>query len=196
MDYFWKTMLKGLLAVLPVLITLYVVYWIAATMEFIVGGFLRFIFLQRIYVPGMGLLFGVALLYFAGVMMERGGAIRKISSFVERQFEKIPFIKSLYGGTRDMMRFFSPDKEGGEMKKVVLVNLDNGARLIGFVTGKIADRISASLPDETNVAVYLPMSYQIGGYTIYVPHANIQPLDMSVEEAMKIVLTGGMVKSS
>jgi uncharacterized membrane protein len=82
------------------------------------------------------------------------------------------------------------------MKKVVLVNLDNGARLIGFVIGKIADKISASLQDGTNVAVYLLMSYRIGGYTIYVPHTQIQPLDMSVEEAMKIVLTGGMVKST
>ncbi len=46
--------------------------------------------------------------------------------------------------------------------------------------------------DESLVAVYLPMSYQIGGYTLYLPRDRIQPTDLTVEAAMRIVLTGGL----
>jgi uncharacterized membrane protein len=71
-----------------------------------------------------------------------------------------------------------------------LVDVGPG-RVIGFVTQE-----SASLPgmtaDPTLVAVYLPMSYQIGGYTLYLPRDRLQPTELSVEQAMLIVLTGGL----
>jgi uncharacterized membrane protein len=64
-------------------------------------------------------------------------------------------------------------------------------RVIGFVTQE-----NAKLPgigtDTSLVAVYLPMSYQIGGYTLYLPRDRIQPTELSVEAAMRIVLTGGL----
>ena len=65
------------------------------------------------------------------------------------------------------------------------------ARLLGFVT-----RENATLPGSADtqplVAVYLPMSYQIGGYTLYLPRERLEPTDLSVEAAMRIVLTGGL----
>jgi uncharacterized membrane protein len=63
--------------------------------------------------------------------------------------------------------------------------------VIGFVTQE-----NATLPglgtDEELVAVYMPMSYQIGGYTLYLPRDRIEPTDLTVEAAMRIVLTGGI----
>jgi len=191
---FWKTMLKGLGAILPVLITAYVVYWVVSTMELLVGGLLKFLFLGSIYVPGMGIATGLALLFVAGMLMERSGFTQKAYAFIDKQLERIPLVKSLYGGLRDLMQFFSAEDNGKKEKKVVLVTLPNELRLIGLVTGEAIESVGNVLGKEQHVAVYLPMSYQVGGFTAYLPHSKLETLDMSVEEAMRIVLTGGIVK--
>ena len=195
MKSLWKTMLQGLAAVLPALVTLYVIYWIVSTMELLIGGFLKFFFLGSIYFPGMGILVGIILLYLAGVMLERVGIIQKIYAYAEGLFEKIPFVKSLYSSLKDLMQFFSTAKQGEkEHHKVVLLNINN-MRLIGLVTGKVAEQLSRSIEEEETIPVYLPMSYQLGGFTVYVAPSQVKDTDLSVEEAMKIALTGGVGKT-
>ena len=81
------------------------------------------------------------------------------------------------------------------MQKVVSVRIGD-VSLIGFVTKEeITDSAKASSLNNL-VAVYLPMSYQIGGYTIYIPRHIVKPLDMTVEDAMKTVLTAGLAKQN
>lgn len=192
MESIGKTMLKGLAVVLPALITAYVVYWIASTMELLVGGLLKSLFLGSIYVRGMGIVTGIVLLYLAGSLMEKSGIIQRVYGFVDRQFEKIPLVKSLYGGLKDLMQFFSSDDGDKKIRKAVLVTFSDHYRLIGLLTGKTLDRVTQTPEHEQSVAVYLPMSYQLGGFTVYVPHSLVTPLDMSVEEAMVIAMTGGV----
>jgi len=73
-----------------------------------------------------------------------------------------------------------------------VVTLDFGfGRLIGFVTQEHANTLGIGGGDDL-VAVYLPMSYQIGGYTIYIPRSRLVETELSVEQAMRIVLTGGV----
>lgn len=194
MSAFWKTFLKGLVTVLPILVTLYVIYWIGTTLEFFIDSFFKVLFWRTVYFPGMGLIFGIVLLYLVGVLVERVGAVQKLSDFADEQFEKIPFVKTLYGGIRDLMQFFATSKERRGVQQVVLVTLGNDIQLIGFVTGQAVDASGNFSPDGETIAVYLPMSYQIGGYTAYVPRSSTKPLDMTVEEAMKTVLTGGVGK--
>ena len=191
MKSLWKTLLHGLVAVLPALITLYVIYWIVTTMELLVGGFLKFFFLGSIYFPGMGILVGIALLYVAGVMLERVGIIQKIYSYAENLFARIPFVKSLYSGLKDLMHFFSASRGETAPNRVVLLTISN-MRLIGFVTGQMAEQLGRSLEDKETIPVYLPMSYQLGGFTVYVSPSQVKETDLSVEEAMKIALTGGV----
>jgi uncharacterized membrane protein len=195
MQYYWKIMLKGLAVVLPVLITAYVVYWVITTMELLVGGLLKFFFLGSIYVPGMGIVVGLGILFMAGILMERSGLIQKLYGLVDRLLERIPLVKSLYGALRDLMQFFSSDDGGKKMDKVVLVTFSEHFRLIGFATGRTLDLISETPAGEESVAVFFPMSYQLGGFTVYVPRSLLQPLDMTVEEAMVMAVTGGMAKN-
>lgn len=195
MPAFWKTLLKGVATVLPILVTLYVLYWVGTTMEFLMGGIYKFIFSSALYFPGLGLLGGIALLYAVGLLIERGGAFQKLSDFADKQFERIPLVKTLYGGLRDLMQFFSSGKEGRLGQQVVLVTLGNGVQLIGFITGETVDPIDTVPADEGTVTVYVPLSYQIGGFTVYVPRSSTKPLDMSVQDAMKVVLTGGVGKA-
>jgi len=91
---------------------------------------------------------------------------------------------------RDVTKLVNTSGRKSELERVVLVEFGPG-RVMGFVTQE-----HATLPgigtDEDLVAVYLPMSYQIGGYTVYLPKNRIEPTDLSVEAAMRIVLTGGL----
>src|SRR5437870_4337135 len=79
------------------------------------------------------------------------------------------------------------DKKKGDLDRVVTVDVGVG-RLIGFVTQEHANTLGIGGGDDL-VAVYLPMSYQIGGYTIYLPRSRVVETDLTVEQAMRIALT-------
>jgi uncharacterized membrane protein len=195
MKSFWKTFLKGFATILPLFITLYVVFWTIVYAESLVGGLLKMILPSRFYIHGMGIVGGFILLYALGLLMEKQVVIQKLSHFAEEQLNRIPVIKTLYGSVKNLINFATAKKDH-EIRKVVLVTLANDFRLIGFVTGDAVDQLGFAPDDEENlVSVYLPMSYMIGGYMVYLPQSRITPLDMSFEEATQIVLTAGMGKN-
>jgi uncharacterized membrane protein len=100
----------------------------------------------------------------------------------------------VYGAVRDLTGFLSK-KDGRRFDKVVLVQVPNvPIRLLGFVTVEDLASIGLAQGDDS-VAVYLPMSYQIGGYTVLLPASYLQPLDMSMEEAMRFLITAGLSRS-
>jgi uncharacterized membrane protein len=81
------------------------------------------------------------------------------------------------------------------MGKVVMVQLPGQSfQLIGFVTREQFDDLPFTPAAEDPVAVYMPMSYQIGGYTLFLPRNCLTPLDMPFEQAMRLVLTGAVTK--
>ena len=77
------------------------------------------------------------------------------------------------------------------MNQVVEIDVGNNIRLVGFVT---QEQLALPLEDdgEELLGVYLPMSYMIGGFTIYLPRKQVKPINISVEEAMRLTLTAGM----
>lgn len=98
----------------------------------------------------------------------------------------------MYGSIRDLMSFFDTSKKK-EFDKVVMVTVaGSNARLMGLVTREDFSKLPAGIDSSETVAVYLPMSYQMGGYTIFVSKADVKPVDMSIEEAMRFVLTAGV----
>jgi uncharacterized membrane protein len=87
--------------------------------------------------------------------------------------------------------FSSSDKK--PMRRAVMVTVGNTSlRLIGFITREDFGDLPAGIGGDGNVAVYLPMSYQIGGFTTMVPRSAVQPIDMSIEQAMRFAVTAGM----
>jgi len=103
---------------------------------------------------------------------------------------RVPLLKTVYAALRDLTALMKVGESPGELQRVVMVQWGPG-RAIGFVTQENAN-VPGLGTDESLVAVYLPMSYQIGGYTLYLPRDRIQPTDLTVEAAMRIVLTGGL----
>jgi uncharacterized membrane protein len=99
-------------------------------------------------------------------------------------------VKTLYVAIRDFMRFVPSSGKGSDLKRVVLVPFGPG-KIIGFVTAESSRALGLQHADDA-VAVYLPMSYMVGGYTVFLPRELIEPTTLTVEAGMRIALMGGV----
>jgi uncharacterized membrane protein len=187
----WNTMLKGLVAILPVGLTLYLVYWLAVTTERLFAVVLKALVPERYYWPGMSLLAGLALLYLAGLAVN-AYVVRRALRLSDQVFARIPVVKSIYLAIRDFMRFFPASGQGSDLKRVVMVPFGPG-KVIGFVTAESGAALGLEDRAGDTVAVYLPMSYMVGGgYTVFLPRELLEPTALSVEAGMRIALMGGV----
>lgn len=182
-----KYILTGLVTMLPVILTLYLLYWLAISAETLLGELIP----QNAYFPGMGVATALLVMFVVGMLMHTR-PIQRLFAHGERLFYRLPLVKSVYAAFRDFMDYFSPNRSK-EFEQVVMVTLgQTGMRLIGFVT-----QSDEQLPEDFeagHVMVYLPMSYMIGGYAVLAPRAAVQPLNMSMEDAMRYILTAGVTR--
>jgi uncharacterized membrane protein len=186
-----KYILTGLITLLPVILTIYLLYWLADSAETLLGGLIP----RQIYLPGMGMAAALLVALTVGVLMHTV-LIQRLFMRGERIFYRLPLVKSVYSAMRDFMDYFSPTRKR-EFEQVVSVTMgDTGIRLVGFVTQANPTLLPDALQGDDSVLVYLPMSYMIGGYAVLVPRASIQTLNMSMEEAMRFVLTAGVTGTS
>jgi uncharacterized membrane protein len=182
-------LLKGLLTILPIGLTLYFVYWLGVTTETLLSKPIKLVIDDANYWPGMGLITGFVILFVVGLAVN-AFLVRRLLGMGEELLLRVPVVKTVYSAIRDMTRLVNTDKKKGDLDRVVTLDLGFG-RLIGFVTQEHANTLGIGGGDDL-VAVYLPMSYQIGGYTVYLPRSRVVETDLSVEQAMRIVLTGGV----
>lgn len=192
-----RTFLTGLFVLLPIMVTLAIVMWIIGVAETVLGGFIRVLLPSNFYLPGMGLVVSLLVIFLVGVLMQ-AIFFRELIGWLEEQLERIPLIKTVYSAVKDLTGFFSRagsnQKRFGQVVQVQMPGLP--IRMLGFVT--LEDLKSVGLEaasGEETVAVYLPMSYQIGGYTVLLPRSYLTPVDMGMEEAMRFLITAGMSRS-
>jgi uncharacterized membrane protein len=117
-----------------------------------------------------------------------------VFAHAEKVLLEIPLVRSVYAALRDLMGLFAESKEPS--LQVVSLDLPGNLRVLGFVTRADFSDVPAGIARPDEVAVYLPMSYQIGGYTVFVPKSACTPVRMSREEAMKFILTAGLKSAS
>jgi uncharacterized membrane protein len=188
MAYVVSTFLRGLGVVAPLALTAWLVWWLADGAESLLREGLLLVMPADLYHPGMGVLLAVVFVFSVGVLLQVF-FIERFWNWLESFVDRIPLVKTIFGLTRDFTGFFSPGPTSGP-RTVVRVDLGTDAQLIGFVTddsSRTLARLGADL-----VAVYLPMSYQLGGYTVLVPRDRVRALDWTMDEAMRFVLTAGI----
>jgi uncharacterized membrane protein len=185
-----SAMLRGLVVVLPIGLTVSLLWWLGSSAESLLRQPILLLLPERYYVPGMGIVAGLVLLLAAGTMVN-ALIVREVIASWEAFLDRIPVVKTIYGAFRDFARLLPASGKRSDLKRVVLATLGD-ARLVGFVTRDDASELGIVRRSDDLVAVYFPMSYQIGGYTALLPRERIVPLDMSVETAMRLVLTGGL----
>jgi uncharacterized membrane protein len=182
-------LLKGLVTILPIGLTIYFVYWLGVTTEELLSKPIKWVLDDANYWPGMGLVTGFLILFLVGLAVN-AFIVRRVLGVGEELLLRVPVVKTVYSAIRDMTRLVNTEKKKGDLDRVVTLDYGPG-KLIGFVTQEHANTLGIG-GGEDLVAVYLPMSYQIGGYTLYVSRKHLHETDLTVEQAMRIVLTGGV----
>lgn len=184
---------RGLATVLPIGVTLYLCWWMGSGSESLLGGWLQQLLPADSYIPGMGLVAGFFVVLLIGVAV-KAWAVRKMLGWFEQLMLRLPMVKTLYGAVSDFLGYFSSSSKA-EFNKVVLVEVPQlGGKILGFVTTESLARLKAGAVLEDHVAVYMPMSYQIGGYTVFLSPDKLTPVELSFEEAMRFAMTAGISK--
>lgn len=189
-----KIMFQGLVALLPAILTLYILFWLVRSAETVLGGLLQVLLPAGWYLPGLGLLAGLLGTFLFGLALN-AFLVKRILNLGEEFMNRIPLVKTLYGSLKDFIGFFTA-KHDSKFSQVVTVDLNLGGtpmRMIGFVTRSDFSDLPSGIGCEGEVAVYLPLSYQIGGYTVIVPRSSVHKVDISTHRAMGFVVTGGMI---
>jgi len=192
MNALGKLFLKGLVVVIPVSLTMAILWWFAREAEQILGSLLMSFLPAGWYIPGMGVISAVAITILVGLLTHII-LFQKLFAFGDTILHRLPLVKTIYSALKDFIAYLSPDSQIG-LSKVVLVKIPGQEfEQLGFVTREDFSRLPMQLTVEEPIAVYLPMSYQIGGYTLFLPRACLTPVDMSFEEGMKLVITGTII---
>ena len=175
---------RGLITALPVGLTVYLLYLFLSWSETLAAQLIR-PFIGRFYVPGMGLVLGITGIFLLGVLVSQRGAGRLLS-LLELPFTNLPVVKSIYSSFKSFADYFSPQRERGAQQMVVILRMPGyPLEVTGLITRQQVGDLPAGFLQGDRVAVYLPMGYMIGGYTVFVPREWVQPIEMSVEEAMR-----------
>jgi uncharacterized membrane protein len=198
-----KYLLAGLLVWLPLAITVWVLSWLLGAMngvfEAVLGATQTVLpvsahaNIERLrQIPGLG----IALLIF-GLLLTGMFAANMFGQFWLRQWDrlmgKIPIVKSIYNSVKQVSdTLFSTN--GNAFREAVLVQYPRpGSWTIAFVTGKPGGEVATHLPDEY-VSVYVPTTPNpTSGFFLIMPRADVVDLAMSVDEALKYVISMGVV---
>jgi uncharacterized membrane protein len=188
--------MSGLVTVLPLALTVYVIWWLVNSVESGLRKTLIFLHLvsPEHYWPGLGLITGFLILLAVGSLVN--AYFGKILLGYWNDFlGRIPFVKTLYGGFRDVLSLLpSGSGEKRDLQRVVLARFGD-VHAIGFVTREDVPPALMAHGGADWVTVYFPMSYAFGGYTLYLPKDRLEHLDISVEDAMRLAITAGLTAS-
>ena len=185
-----KIFLSGLITLLPLAVTLYILITGISLVENILGNFIRQVLPDGLYFPGYGFLATLLLVFVFGLLVNNlitATLIRKI----QEKLTEIPLIKAVYAPLRDLINLFTKSQNGHSPQKVVLVKISEYTTALGLVTREDFEdlEIKNDLPADC-IAVLFPMSYGLGGYTLLINKNNIHPVNLPVEKAMRLAVTG------
>jgi len=186
-----KLFLRGLVAILPLGITIYILYLLGSAAETVLGNPIQHFLPEGLYVTGMGVIAGFLVILIVGVLLQ-AWFVRSLFRWGESLLQRVPLVKFLYKSIRDLMEFFDTSKKKKFSKVVMVTFAHTNARLLGLATREDFQRLPEGIGTEETIAVYLPMSYQMGGFTVMVPKSQIEQIDMSIEEAMRFCLTAAL----
>jgi uncharacterized membrane protein len=192
-----KPLLKGSLIVFPVLITIWVIWSLVRWIDELGQKALAPFLLDHLIFPGSGLIIVVVMLVLVGLLFQFN-FINWIFTKTEKYLMKFPLVKTVYSAMKDLAGMF--DNNQNSDQQVVLVDMQSSGlgHIVGMITNKtLPSAINNSLNEngileKQLVAVYLPMSYMVGGYTILIEAEKVKVVDWSFEEAMRFALTAGV----
>ncbi|BDV42321.1 membrane protein [Geotalea uraniireducens] len=180
----------GLVIVVPLGITLFILKFLFNFADGILGSYLDRLFIalthHDYYVPGLGMLTGAVVIYGTGLVATNVLG-RRVLAWWDKVLARIPLVKSIYTSSKQLTQVFQEGKTS--YRRAVFVEWPRpGVRAVGFVTAEV-DRNGERL-----VVVYVPtMPNPTSGFALFFREEEVQESGMSVEEAVKFVVSGGVV---
>lgn len=195
MGFLSRTFLRGVIVLLPLILTVWPLYYFFSSTDRMVGRLLAAAWPAADPVPGAGVVLGLLAIFLLGLLMS-SRLVQRGYALIEASFSKLPLVRSLYVAFKELTRYLAPG-EARRADQVVRVRVPQlPLELVGFVVRADLSGLPEPLARPGCAAVYIPMSYQIGGFTVFVPNEWLAPVAMPVEEAMKDVLTGWMAREA
>ena len=186
-----KYLITGLLIWIPVVITIWVLEIIVTTMDLTLT-LIPVDFQPRYHIPGLGLLLTVVVVYLTGLSASNFLG-RRVMRVWEGVLRRIPVVNSIYGGVKQVSdTLFTPG--GQAFRKALLVQYPReGSWTIAFMTGQPGGDVANHLNGDY-VSVYVPTTPNpTSGFFLMMPRADVVELDMSVDDALKYVVSMGVV---
>jgi uncharacterized membrane protein len=191
--------LTGLVVVGPVGITLYIAWNFIALVDGWVKPYVPSIYNPDSYmpfpVPGVGLVFAVLLLTIIGALAANLLG-RSLISAGELMLGRTPIVRNVYQGLKQIFEsVVSASSPQQSFQKVAVMEFPSkGIWSIVFVTGEAAREITKEIPGQDLVSVFMPTGMlPPSGFVCFVPRKNVVTINMSVEDAAKIIISAGMV---
>lgn len=188
-----KYLLTGILVLVPLMVTLYIMYAVFQLTDGLLGVAVSKALGYRI--PGVGI-FLTALICITVGMVAQNYFGRRIISGIERSLERIPVVRSLYNGIKQVADVVI-QKNRGEFKRVVMLEYPKeNCWVIGFVTADfIIPLKNEALDDLDMVTVFVPTTPNpTSGFLLILEKSKIVDTHMDIEDAMKVVISGGLVQ--
>ncbi|MDP1759079.1 MAG: DUF502 domain-containing protein [Thermodesulfovibrionales bacterium] len=172
-----KYFFEGLLFLVPLVVTIYVLYFVFVKIDSIFS----------FKIPGLGFIITILSVTIVGFCASYF-LTRSLMKIVDNIFGRMPFVKMIYTSIKDLIGAFVGEKKS--FNKPVLVTIVPGSniKVIGFVTRESLDNMGLA----DSVAVYLPQSYNFAGNLIIVPREQVAPLNFDSGKAMAFIVSGGI----
>jgi uncharacterized membrane protein len=185
---------RGLVIFVPVAVTI----WFVTVLFNMIDGLIAPIqpVLEKwigMRIPGLGVATFVIVVVVLG-FVSRFILATLLLRAMEKVFTSIPLVRSIYSATRDLLQAFSLGKKGKTFRKVLLVEYPRkGIFTVGFMTNEVMVETTGKTPQRM-LTIYVPNPPNpTSGVLILVPESDAKALDMSVEDGLKMVLSGGIV---
>jgi uncharacterized membrane protein len=186
MSWLRRSFITGFFVTVPLIISVAALVWIFQ----VVDGVAEPIAVRLLgrAVPGLGLLITAAIILFVGALANNVIG-KRVLQRAEYYLLQVPVFKTIYAPVKQLVAAFSPDNEAG-FKKVVIVTDPKRGMVLGFLTKEFT--LDRGHGQEAVVAVYVPTNHLYLGDVFVYPREQASFPNLTVEEGIRIFLTGGM----
>jgi len=178
MNWLIKNFLRGLVIVVPIALTIYIVYEVFMRIDRL---------LPYTMPPGVGFAILIAVIVLIGALASNF-VVRRFLRLTDAIFTRAPLVRLIYASLKDLLEAFVGDKKRFDKPVAVSLTESGDLRTLGFVTQD--DLGSLAMPGQ--VAVYMPFSYSMAGCVIVVPASRVTPLAVDSASVMALIVSGGV----
>ena len=192
--YIKRNLIAGFLVIFPLLFTVYILVFLFQFADNILGKFIN-TYLERslgFYIPGLGLILFLIIIFVVGFLTTHLLG-RRLYSILDKALRRFPLVRHVYPSIRQIVEFLFATQHK-TLKKVVLVEYPRrGIWSIGFITNE-GFQEARDKTRQNLLNVFIPSSPgPLTGFFILIPHQGVIFLDITIEEAIKLVVSGGLL---